>query len=115
MNLKTPSSSSSRPSAGDFAVAVALAKLLQRLELSGVPVAPAQYRAVAERLREAMLTVPPGDGLNALLAAFPAAAELYENQFYEHAGLCRSPLEAALNAELKAREVIERAARRRSA
>jgi hypothetical protein len=47
-----------------------------------------------------------------VLGAHPAAAELYENLQYEHAGLCRSPLEAALNAELLAGAAIQRAMRR---
>jgi hypothetical protein len=36
------------------------------------------------------------------------AAELYENVQYAHAGLCRQPLEAALNAELLARSTLAR-------
>jgi hypothetical protein len=47
-------------------------------------------------------------GLSPLLDAFPSAAELYENLNYRHAGLCRSPLDAALDAELQARRLIER-------
>jgi hypothetical protein len=43
-----------------------------------------------------------------VLRAFPAAAELYENVQYAHAGLCRQPLEAALNAELLTRAAIAR-------
>jgi hypothetical protein len=46
-----------------------------------------------------------------VLDAYPAAAQLYENQNYQHAGLCRSPLEASLDAELRARQVIDRARR----
>jgi len=90
---------------------VALAQLLQRLEASTVPVSPDQYRAVAQRLAEALRQAPPGETLGAILSAFPAAAELYENLQYQHAGLCRSPLEASLNAELAARELIARVGR----
>jgi hypothetical protein len=34
---------------------------------------------------------------------------LYENLRYAHAGLCRAPLETALNAELAASAAIDRA------
>lgn len=92
-------------------VVAALAQLLQRLEFSTVPVSADQYRSVVQRLAAALREAPPGEALQALLAAFPAAAELYENLNYEHAGLCRSPLEASLNAELAARQAIARIAR----
>jgi hypothetical protein len=91
-------------------VVAALAQLLQRLELSPVPVAADQYRSVVQRLTEALREAPSGEALDALLAALPAAAELYENLNYQHAGLCRSPLEASLNAELAARQAIARVA-----
>lgn len=93
-------------------VVVALAKLFQKLEGSPVAVAPQQYQAVAGRLGQALREAPAGDALDAVLRAFPAAAELYENVQYMHAGLCRQPLEAALNAELLARAAIERSAGR---
>jgi 2-methylisocitrate lyase-like PEP mutase family enzyme len=92
-------------------VVAALAQLLQRLELSPVPVAADQYRSVVQRLTQALREAQPGEALEALLGTFPAAAELYENLNYEHAGLCRSPLEASLNAELAARQAIARIAR----
>lgn len=96
----------------ELTVVVALSKLLQRLEVQPLAVAPEQYRAVAERLADALQAAPQGEALQAVLAWFPAAAEVWENLQYAHAGLCRSPLEASLNAELKARELIGLAARR---
>jgi hypothetical protein len=48
------------------------------------------------------------DDLQAVLNTFPAAAELYENLNYQHAGLCRSPLDRSLAAEVKARELIRK-------
>ncbi|WP_119155707.1 hypothetical protein [Caldimonas tepidiphila] len=93
-------------------IVVVLARLLERLERSPAGVSPAQYRDVAERLRQALEAAPADAALQAVLDAFPAAAELYENLHYRHAGLCRTPLEPALAAELLAREVIGRAARR---
>lgn len=89
-----------------------LAQLGDRLDGSPVPVDAAQYRAVMSRLAEALAALPPGPALSALLEAHPAAAELYENLNYQHAGLCRSPLDAALAAETRAAELIQRAKRR---
>ena len=39
---------------------------------------------------------------------FPTVSELYENLNYAHAGLCRSPLETGLAAEVAARAAISR-------
>lgn len=98
------------PIPASLTVVATLAQLLQRLEGSVQPVGADQYRSVAQHLTEALREAPAGDALNAVLAAFPAAGELYENLNYQHAGLCRSPLEASLNAELAARAALERAA-----
>ena len=54
--------------------------------------------------RSAFDSVRPGVELGALLDTHPAAAELYENTVYQHAGLCRSPLDPALAAERQARQ-----------
>lgn len=86
-----------------------LAALLERLEHSQVRVDPAQYHAVVVRLRDALQTAKPSDALRDLLAAHPAASDLYENTRYEVAGLCRSPLDASVAAEQSARAVIMRA------
>jgi hypothetical protein len=91
-----------------------LARMLERLDRSEVAVDAQQYRGVVERLAETLRTAPFDDTLEAVLDASPATAQLYENLQYQHAGLCRSPLEAALNAELDARAVID-AARRSAA
>ncbi len=104
----TPSKSLSEP----LGSVLALAHLLERLERSTQPVSAEQYRSVVDRLSQALARVPAGDALQAVLGAHPAAAELYENMNYQHAGLCRSPLDQALGAELKAREAIGRASRR---
>ncbi|MCW7539268.1 hypothetical protein OOT46_15595 [Aquabacterium sp. A7-Y] len=94
-----------------LSVVVTLARLLDLLDRSGKAVSPEQYRVVAGRLSQALQELAGEPALEAVLSAFPAAAELYENLNYQHAGLCRSPLEAALNAELRAHEVIAKAAR----
>lgn len=90
--------------------ALLLAELLERLEHGAHPDA-GQYRLVAHRLAEELGRVTDTGTLDALLQANPAAAELYENLNYQHAGLCRSPLDSSLAAELRAREAIARAMR----
>lgn len=90
---------------------VMLARMLERLDRSGEPVDPQQYRGVVEHLAEVLRSVPHDAALEAVLQASPATAELYENMHYQHAGLCRSPLELALGAEISARKVIEAARR----
>ena len=82
---------------------VALARMLERLERSPEPVDADQFRAVVERLKAGLEATPYDAGLEALLASFPCTAELYENLKYEHAGLCRSPLDLATQGEVRAR------------
>ncbi len=104
----------------DLMNVLTLAGLLERLEHSFEPVSPDQYRAVVGRLTQALsevklaATLPGqvevGQVLNAILAAHPDAAQVYENLNYQHAGLCLAPLDVSLRAELKAREAISRAA-----
>jgi hypothetical protein len=93
---------------------VMLARMLERLDRSGQAVDPQQYLGVVEHLAEVLRSVPHDAALDAVLQASPSTAELYENMHYQHAGLCRSPLDEALAAEIAARGAIE-AARRRSA
>ena len=88
---------------------VMLARMLERLDRSTVAVDPHQYRGVVEHLSEALRSAPYDAALEAVLEASPATAELYENLQYQHAGLCRSGLEPALNAELAARSAIDNA------
>lgn len=87
-----------------------LAGVFERVERSGTSVDGQQYRVLVDRLKEALSADLTAEGLNAVLAAHPAVAELYENQHYAHAGLCRSPLESAVAAESAAREVLTRLA-----
>jgi hypothetical protein len=107
MNATKPNSSRA-----DLIVIHTLAQLLERLERSAVPVGAEQYRSVVLHLVDEFDDIQADDQLRALLDTHPAAAELYENLNYRHAGLCRSPLDAALAAELRAREAIARAMRR---
>jgi hypothetical protein len=103
--------SQSRASPARLAVAVLLSQLLERLDRSAQPVGAEQYLSVVRHLKEEFDELGTENALSALLDAFPSAAELYENLNYQHAGLCRSPLELSLDAELRARQVIERARR----
>jgi hypothetical protein len=89
----------------------AMAVLLERLERMPRQASAAQYREVAQRVAELLVQAEPGDALNALLSAAPATAEIYENQQYEHAGLVRSPLDAAIAAEHDTIAAIEHARR----
>ena len=84
---------------------VLLAQLLQRLDQSHSAVDGAQYRLVAQRL-SSELERADHESVQALLALSPSTAELYENMQYAHAGLCRSPLDAALAAEAAAGRAI---------
>jgi hypothetical protein len=85
-----------------------MAVLLERLEQLPRKATAAQYRDVVQRVERLLIDAEPGDALNGLLAVVPAAAEVYENLQYAHAGLCRSPLDLALAAEQAAVAAIER-------
>jgi len=92
----------------------AMAALLERLERDPHAYAGAsaeQYREVARQVNELLGQVEPGPAFDLLLGAAPHTAELYENLQYAHAGLVRSPLEAALNAEMAAHAAITKARR----
>jgi hypothetical protein len=85
---------------------VALAASLERLERSPEAVDPDRFREMVERLKAELAEAQPGAHLDAVLATFASTAELYENMNYEHAGLCRSDLDAALKSEIRARQAI---------
>ena len=88
---------------------VMLARMMDRLEGSATPVDAEQFRTLVVRITAELEAAPHDAALEAVLDAFPSVAELYENINYRHAGLCRSPLEPALTAELSARKAIEAA------
>ncbi|MCL1960355.1 MAG: hypothetical protein FWG56_00915 [Desulfovibrionaceae bacterium] len=89
--------------------ALLLTQLLERLEASRQPFDAGQYRLVVERLSS--LLAQPGIDWQPLLARSAAAAALYENLHYAEAGLCRRDLDAAMRAEMAARDAIEAARR----
>ena len=88
---------------------VRLAHLMQSIEHRAVD--PHQYRLLAEKLGAELHQHQGHEALPALLDHFPAAAEIYENLQYAHAGLCRAPLEMSLQSELAARDVLARVRR----
>ena len=88
-----------------------LAALLERLEQQPSSASADQYRQVAQQIAALLANAEPDPFLDALLAAAPASAQIYENLRYENAGLCREPLEKSLNAELAARELIAKVRR----
>jgi len=96
------------PFTGAFKTAITLAELLQRVEAVPATIGASQYRALVQHLDALLQRLPPGAGLQRLLDTFPAAAMVYENRQYAHAGLCRAPLEESLNSELAARNLIEK-------
>lgn len=91
---------------------IALARLLERVENSPVAIGADQYRALVRQLTEALGATLPPPALEAILAAHPAAAELYENLHYQPSGLSRSPLDRSVATEMLATRWIHRAARR---
>jgi len=109
----TPSAPAGLPAR--LTVARVLTGLLEHLERSRVAVDAAQYRLVAQRLSDELASLQPDSMMDAWLRGHPLAAESYENLSYEHAGLCRHPLDAALAAEVQAKEAIARAGRLASA
>ena len=86
-----------------------LAGLLERLEHQPGSASAEQYRGLVRQLSGLLAEAEPGPALDALLEAAPALATLYENLHYAHAGLCRTPLEQGLQAELAARDLIRKA------
>ncbi len=97
------------PISGTLRTAITLAELLQRIESSNQRIGADQYRRLVRHLAHLLDALDDQRSLEAVLVNFPAAAALYENQRYDRAGLCRSPLEDSLNSELQARAAIERA------
>jgi hypothetical protein len=90
---------------------IALARLLERVEGSGVVIGADQYRALVLQVTLALAQDLPAQALQAVLRAHPAAAELYENMHYAQSGLSCSTLERSIGSEMLASQVIARAAR----
>lgn len=91
-----------------------LAAVLVTVDRSGQRFDAGQYRGLVEQIKSVLKATPAGAALEAVLEAFPAIAVLYENLNYEHAGLCRSPLELSLASERQAVGAIAKAMKRRT-
>lgn len=92
----------------ELLVLVRLAQLLQSLEGLGHAADPHQYQLLVTKLSAELSEHQGHEMLSGLLDHFPAAAEVYENLQYAHAGLCRVPLEVSLTSELTTRELLGR-------
>jgi hypothetical protein len=91
---------------------VSLAHLLECIE-TGIASASADgYRRLVLRLQDALSEDFPAEVLQAVLSAYPATAQVFENLHYEQSGLSRAPLERSVASELLAKQVLARAARR---
>ncbi len=88
-----------------------LAQLLQALEGQGRAADPHQYQLLVRKLSAELQEHQGHEALPGLLDHLPAAAEVYENLQYGHAGLVRAPLEMSLASELAVRGVLERVRR----
>jgi hypothetical protein len=108
MNLTTPL-------AIDFAkeraiVLDVLATALEHAERGALPLNAEQYRALVKRLQKALQSDVNASALEAVLAAYPATAELYENLHYERSGLLRSPIDQLVSSEQLVSDVLARMA-----
>ena len=88
----------------------ALAHLLQGVEAGSVGASAEGYRLLVSQLQSALRQEMPSDALRAILCAHPAAAEVYENLHYAHAGLSLVSLERSVVSELLARQELARIA-----
>jgi len=91
---------------------IALARLLERVERSSTAPNPDQYRALVRQLGDALDADLPAEALQAVLEAFPGAAELYETRHYATSGLSRSPLQRSVETEMRASQLLHRIAAR---
>lgn len=84
------------------------AMLLERLERLPRSASAAQYRGLVRQL-DLLLDEAEGEpALQSLFEGLPALAELHENRHYAEAGLCRSPLDAAVEAERATLALLDR-------
>lgn len=98
------------PMSNQMSVVATLAALLERVEQTGLAPDAGQYQGLVQRLSQELAGVDGDPLLPALLDAFPTAGLVYENLKYQHAGLCRSALEPATQAELQVQQLLRRAA-----
>jgi hypothetical protein len=85
---------------------IALARLLERVESVPSGACADQYRALVLQLQAALDEGLPTDALNAVLSAYPAAGEVYENMHYAVSGLSRSTLDRSVASEMAASQLL---------
>jgi hypothetical protein len=91
---------------------VPLAHLLECVETGMASASAEGYRRLVLRLQAALSDDLPPEVLQVLLSAYPATGQIFENLYYEHSGLSRTPLEQSVSSERLAKQVLARAARR---
>jgi hypothetical protein len=91
---------------------VPLAHLLECVEAGKASASADGYRRLVQRLQVALSEDIPPEVLQALLSAYPATGQIFENLHYGHSGLSRAPLERSVSSGLLAKQVLSRAARR---
>jgi hypothetical protein len=92
----------------------ALAHLLQRVEAGKTRVDADGYRQLVSHLQVALSEEMPADALQAILDAYPAASDVYENLHYAHSGLSRATLERSVASELQTQQILARIAARKT-
>jgi len=89
---------------------IALARLLERVERTPSGASAEQYRALVLQLQGALDEGLPTDALNAVLSAYPAAGEVYENMHYAQSGLSRSTLDDSVASEMATSQLLAKIA-----
>jgi hypothetical protein len=89
-------------------VLAATAMLLERLDQLPRSASAAQYQGLVRQTEQLLEEADGEPSLQALLDGLPGLAELHENRHYAVAGLCRTPLPAAVASERAARQLIDR-------
>jgi hypothetical protein len=105
------SESTVRSSHAKLETAIALARVLERVERGAEPVNAEQYQVLVARVRAALSEDLPEPALDAILSALPAAAEVYENMHYQLSGLSRSPLERSVSSEMLTTKLLAKVSR----
>ncbi len=93
-----------------FETVIALARLLERVENTPSGASADQYRALVLQLQAALDEGLPTDALNAVLSAYPAAGEVYENMHYAQSGLSRSTLDRSVASEMATSQLLAKLA-----
>ena len=91
---------------------VALANVLECVESHAATASAEGYRRLVLHLQAVLSEDIPADALQAILNAYPATGQVFENLHYAHSGLSRASLARSVSSELLAKQVLARAAKR---